>query len=283
MKIVQDYASNHQNIIQINKENGGVSTARNVGIERSNGKYIIFLDADDAIKGNVFAAILNEMENSTVEFLILNSIEIDNKLKSIREVYKFPPNLSGIILSGTNAFNKGYFRGSVCGVIFTKYFLQKYSIRFREDLRNSEDTLFMSICFVYSSSLRHSNLNFYHVYGRPGSASKSWDYKRIKDMLGIFNALDECIKDVSLSTSQCAILHHHGYVAINEILCHLFSIHQFNKYIEIKKYILKFQFYPINTIGIKSSRVKINLLNFSFDLFCFLLFIKLIFIGIKKN
>ena len=246
----------HQNIILINKENGGVSSARNVGIERSKGKYIVFLDADDALHENVFDAILNEMENYPVEFLILNSYVNEVKLETKREVYKFPQNLSGITLSGTEAFNKGYFRGSVCGVIFKKYFFQEYSIRFREDLRNGEDTIFMSICFIHSSCLRHSNLNFYQVYGRQGSATKSWDYRRINDMLCIFNALEEYIKENSLSISQCAILNYQSYIAIGGILSQLFSIHQFDKYYEIKRCILNSPLYPVNNIGIKKAESK---------------------------
>lgn len=283
MKIVQKYALKHQNIIQINKENGGVSSARNVGIEKSIGKYILFLDADDAIKEKVLDAILIEMENFPVEFLILNSFEIDDKLKSKREVYKFPHYLSGITVSGTNAFNKGYFRGSVCGVVFEKQFFQKYCIRFREDLRNSEDTLFMAKCFIYGSCLRHSNLNLYKVFGREGSASQSWDYRRIKDMLGIFSALKEYIKDDSLSASQCAILHYQSYIAICEILSQLFSIRQFDKYMEMKRYILNSSLYPVKKIGIKNNRVKINLLNYSFDFFSSLLLIKIVLAGIKRN
>ena len=46
-QVVSEYAKEHSNVHLIQKENGGVSSARNVGIEAANGKYIMFVDADD--------------------------------------------------------------------------------------------------------------------------------------------------------------------------------------------------------------------------------------------
>lgn len=47
--ICADYAKKDNRIICIDKENGGPSSARNAGIEASNGKYIAFLDSDDIV------------------------------------------------------------------------------------------------------------------------------------------------------------------------------------------------------------------------------------------
>ncbi len=46
-KIVKNLAKNYGNILYFYKENSGVSSARNYGIERSDSKYLCFLDADD--------------------------------------------------------------------------------------------------------------------------------------------------------------------------------------------------------------------------------------------
>jgi len=48
-KICENYAKRYQNIIYISKENGGVSSARNAGIDVATGKYINFMDPDDRL------------------------------------------------------------------------------------------------------------------------------------------------------------------------------------------------------------------------------------------
>ena len=56
--ICDEYASRYpENILVIHKENGGVSSARNAGLERASGRYINFMDSDDLIEKNVFSEV----------------------------------------------------------------------------------------------------------------------------------------------------------------------------------------------------------------------------------
>lgn len=47
--ICEEYCKNHTDFYYYRKENGGVSSARNLGIEKSNGKLITFVDSDDVV------------------------------------------------------------------------------------------------------------------------------------------------------------------------------------------------------------------------------------------
>ena len=51
-KICDEYAQKDSRIIVIHKENGGTSSARNIGLEKSHGEYITFVDSDDTIYPN---------------------------------------------------------------------------------------------------------------------------------------------------------------------------------------------------------------------------------------
>lgn len=64
MKIVEEYLEDKR-IKIINKNNGGLSSARNKGIEEATGEYIYFLDSDDWI------------EKDTIEVLVKNSKDVD--------------------------------------------------------------------------------------------------------------------------------------------------------------------------------------------------------------
>ncbi len=53
----REYSSREQNIRYIEEENGGVSTARNAGLDAASGEYVLFVDSDDYVKENYFATI----------------------------------------------------------------------------------------------------------------------------------------------------------------------------------------------------------------------------------
>lgn len=49
MTLVANYQSKYRNIIVLNKKNGGLSDARNFGIEHANGDFLVFIDSDDRV------------------------------------------------------------------------------------------------------------------------------------------------------------------------------------------------------------------------------------------
>ena len=58
-KIVDEYAVKYENIKLIHKKNGGVSAARNTGIEVASGYYIGFVDGDDTVDEEMFEVLIN--------------------------------------------------------------------------------------------------------------------------------------------------------------------------------------------------------------------------------
>ena len=60
---------NPDKILLYHKENGGVSSARNLGIQKANGKYISFLDADDAWLPNKIEHQINIIKSKNINFI----------------------------------------------------------------------------------------------------------------------------------------------------------------------------------------------------------------------
>ena len=67
-KICDEYASRDNRIKVIHKENGGVSSARNVGLDNVSGEYICFIDPDDYVADNFIETLYN--------ILTINSVDI---------------------------------------------------------------------------------------------------------------------------------------------------------------------------------------------------------------
>lgn len=61
--VAEEYAGKHGNVHVIRQDNRGVAAARNAGIERSTGKYVVCLDADDAIKPTFVDSLLPALES----------------------------------------------------------------------------------------------------------------------------------------------------------------------------------------------------------------------------
>ena len=66
-QIIEKFQQEHpQKIFAYTKENGGLSDARNFGIDRAKGKYIGFVDSDDYIEKNMSNDFLNYMERIAI-------------------------------------------------------------------------------------------------------------------------------------------------------------------------------------------------------------------------
>ena len=68
-EIAKQYADNYSNIILINQENQGLSGARNTGIANARGEYVQFVDSDDYLEHNVLGGLLKQIEEFSIDVL----------------------------------------------------------------------------------------------------------------------------------------------------------------------------------------------------------------------
>lgn len=182
--IVKRYKNLYKNIKLIEIKNKGVSYARNIGIDSSNGDYIMFLDADDTFDLNLFnwfnnlidynwdLLIFDYINDYTGEihkkakkvdnFRILDKIECQNMAVGIKEI-------DGI----KTRFN------TVWGKVFKKKFLDDNNIRFIEGLKVGEDCLFAYTAYQHSSIIHYYSFRGYYYYKNINSTI----HKPHKDMV----------------------------------------------------------------------------------------------------
>ena len=68
--ICQEYLENDSRFRYFEKENGGVSSARNLGLERSGGAYITFIDSDDWVESNHLEALLKGIKENNADIAV---------------------------------------------------------------------------------------------------------------------------------------------------------------------------------------------------------------------
>lgn len=135
--ILKKYCTSDKRLKLIERTNQGVSSARNEGIERAIGEYVIFVDADDYVEKNLLEKI-SEC-SSKAEMIMYNFKDngIVNKVE--KEVPPFCDDVSesAILISGLNSF-----RGFVWNKAFKRNIVIKNDIKFKDDIHMCEDLCF---------------------------------------------------------------------------------------------------------------------------------------------
>lgn len=91
LKICMNYKKKDNRIVIINKTNGGLSDARNKGIDAANGKYICFVDSDDYISSAYVELLYNEARKNNTD-IVLCGIKYVNDEKKILSEYAYKKN-----------------------------------------------------------------------------------------------------------------------------------------------------------------------------------------------
>lgn len=176
INIVNEYSKQHKNIVVIDKENGGVSSARNMGIKVAKGEYIMFVDPDDTLIPESLKKIYTSLEIQEVDIAVLRSYNTDGNIEQFRWKNRIKEKE---IYTGIDVYKKGYTRGGVWGVVYNKRFLTNNNLEFPLNIKNSEDAFFFMQCQIKANSMIFFDIDTYLVFTRPGSASQEMSKERL--------------------------------------------------------------------------------------------------------
>ena len=183
--VIKNYMqSSKLNIKYLEKENGGLASARNYGFEKASGKYISFLDSDDYLDKNLF---------SELEKYIDKDIDlIKFKMKKVDEKGRLIEKLDGPVFdicSGKQAYEKlctsDKYMDPACIYLYKREFFVENNFKYK--LRYHEDFGLTSLIIVQAKTVVSTDICGYNYLQTEESLTRSKDdsknIDRAKDML----------------------------------------------------------------------------------------------------
>lgn len=162
-EVVLRYAEAHPYVRLLRKENGGVSSARNTGIESAQGKYLMFVDADDYLAPGGLERLLELAEKEDVDVLKYRILKVSNTDEADNtSIVSCRINCNRIIIGKGEALAGNTVSDfHVVDGLFRRAVLMENNIRFHTDLYLHEDDVFMAECYAVTQKVISTDLPLY--------------------------------------------------------------------------------------------------------------------------
>lgn len=164
VNIVKEILNYNLCIKLIENKHLGVSAARNTGIDNAEGKYIAFVDSDDAVDNNAFLKIESLLKKSEYDCLTFGGHAIGDS-KRARDINE------NLIMPDATFYSQEILEDALFDIpscnlfvwnkIFSAKIIQKNNIRFDTSISLGEDRAFIFDCFKYIESLKSISEQYY--------------------------------------------------------------------------------------------------------------------------
>ena len=171
--ICDEYAKKDTRIRVFHKKNGGVSSARNLGLDNVQGEYVTFVDSDDWIDVNTLNVCFSQIEIDDLDFLQFSYTRNERKLGNVLD-FEFH------VCTLKDYINEKKLLLCVGGTIFSVDVIKQNHIRFNEKMKLAEDQLFVLSCMELSKRIMRIPNILYYYYDNPCSATNN---ERSEDLI----------------------------------------------------------------------------------------------------
>ena len=168
--IVEEYMKKYDTVKLVRKENGGLSSARNAGLDAATGEYVYFLDSDDYIEADMLKTLYKKASANNLDIIYFNtelffeSQKVRNLNRNYINYYTRQHDYSGV-RTGQSMFaamrKNREFLPSVCLQIFRRSLIEEYGLRFYNGILH-EDNLFSFQCMAVAQRVDYDKRSYYH-------------------------------------------------------------------------------------------------------------------------
>lgn len=213
-EIIDDYAKSDNRFKAFHKENGGVSSARQYGIEHAQGKYTIHADPDDWIEPEMLEALYGKAIEDDADMVICDFYE--NTYKGQKYIKQKPSSLNHKDVLH-DIFGK--IHGSTCNKLIRRKLYSEYNIQFPESISFCEDQYVIAAFLKHDIKISYLPKAFYHYIRELNHSSLSRNYNEQtyqKDLLRR-NLFDDLLSNEAIRQE---VYHKNTYSMISRAFFH---------------------------------------------------------------
>lgn len=168
--IAAEYAAKYDFVKLVQKENGGLSSARNTGLDVAQGRYVYFLDSDDFIEPEMLEELCNKADAEELDIVYFNTYLLfeNQRIRELNQNYVDYYTRKGKyegVCSGQTMFakmrEKREFFPSVCLQMFRRSMIEDNGLRFYGGIIH-EDNLFSFQCMILAQRAGYLDKSYYH-------------------------------------------------------------------------------------------------------------------------
>lgn len=200
--ICDSFVKSDPRISVYHTENKGVSCARNYGLDRAKGEYIMFVDSDDELPQNAIAQLLKDNADFVVGGVL-------RRMCGHEQLYRYRD--SKDYLYDKNAFFDDSFPVSVlldgpCAKIYKTETISRHNLRFKENIDYGEDKLFVYEYLLYANTIIAISDSVYIQNRRKGSLSSDISSQHhLKQIIGFLSYYHILVREYQKAFSCQAV------------------------------------------------------------------------------
>ena len=224
-KICDEYAKKDNRIKVIHKKNGGISDARNIGIEMSTGKYLSLIYGDDYIDENMIEELYKDIIKTKADISMCSFYKVYPQ-----KIEKLKINLSSKIIIGLEKYHTLYNDYSgVIKVAWNKLYNKNVfnKIRYPKGVI-MEDAYVLTDILKTVDKISYIDKPLYYYVQREDSIMHQFNLKRLDSLLHYERKIQFCL-DNKFNDILAQVKLQYIKALTNSIIPGLYSINEFNK------------------------------------------------------
>lgn len=214
--IAKQYSEKYDEIIYVEKINGGLSDARNTGVKYANGEYMSFVDSDDYISDGLYVKLLPYMEQK-YDMVKMKIKKVQDNGKDIDENYSS----EFFDQTGEQAFEKLYKSDVMTevawGYLYKTEFYKQNKFEFAKGLYH-EDFGLIPLIMLKADKVASTNIGYYNYVQTETSITRGnnnvWErandlikhYDNMIDTIEKYNISNKSKENIKIYYTNCIIL-----------------------------------------------------------------------------